>query len=138
MENLKTTLKNCREKLFKSIKNPLVSYPNDISTEAVDFFKRIFVANPKERLGHNGATEIKNHSFFKSLIWDDILNMKVKPPFMPRISRPDETRYIHSEFLEERPIDSYKTNDSLCSKDDKFLTNSFDYVNDKLRNKPLV
>ena len=116
-----------REKLFSLIKNPIVSYPSDISPESIDFFKNIFVSNPKFRLGAKGANEIKNHCFFKDINWNDILAMKVKPPFMPRVSRPDETRYIHSEFLEETAIDSYKTCESLNSKDDKFLGNSFDY-----------
>ena len=116
-----------REKLFSLIKNPVVSYPSDISDESIDFFKKIFVANPKKRLGANGAKEVKSHHFFNDINWNDIINMKVVPPFMPRISRPDETRYIHSEFLEENAMDSYKTCESLNSKDDKFLGNSFDY-----------
>lgn len=123
-----------REKLFQMIKKPNVTYPEDISQESIDFFKRIFNPNPKKRLGANGAEEIKKHIFFKNVNWDDILNMKVKPPFMPRITRPDETRYIHSEFLEEHPIDSMKTYESLNSKDDKFLGNSFDYTKEKLGN----
>ena len=117
-----------REKLFYLIKNPVVTYPNDISYESVDFFKKIFVANPKKRLGTNGAQEIRNHPFFSDINWNDILNQKVKPPFMPRISRPDETRYIHTEFLDEKAIDSYKTCESLNSNEDKFLGHSFDYV----------
>lgn len=117
-----------REKLFKLIKSAQVTFPNDISTLAIDFFSKIFVANPKKRLGSNGAQEIKSHPFFKDVNWDDILLMKVKPPFMPRINRPDETRYIHSEFLEEIPQDSYGHNMSLNSKEDRFLEGSFDYT----------
>jgi serine/threonine protein kinase len=123
-----------REKLFQMIKNPNITYPSDISPESIDFFKRIFVVNPKKRLGSNGAREIKEHVLFNGINWDDIFSMKVKPPFMPRITRPDETRYVHSEFLEEHPIDSYKTCESLNSKEDKFLGNSFDYVKEQFGN----
>jgi serine/threonine protein kinase len=117
-----------REKLFSSIRNPNIYYPKDISDISIEFFKRIFEVNPKKRIGSNGAEEIKNHPLFSNIIWEDIYNKKVKPPFMPRISRPDETRYIHSEFLEEHPSDSIRTCDSLQSVDDKFKGNSFDYV----------
>lgn len=116
-----------REKLFKLIKTAQITYPNDISELSIDFFSKIFVTNPKKRLGSKGAYEIKAHPFFREINWDDILSMKVKPPFMPRINRPDETRYIHSEFLEEIPQDSYGNNMSLNSKEDRFLEGSFDY-----------
>ena len=123
-----------REKLFQAIKNPYIYYPSDITDESIDFFKRIFVVNPKKRLGANGACELKTHPFFNNIKWDDILNMSIKPTFMPRISKPDETRYIHPEFLEEQPIDSFQTSDSLKSKEDKFMGNSFDYVKDNINN----
>lgn len=116
-----------RDKLFKLIKTAQVTYPDDISKSSIDFFSQIFVIDPKKRLGSKGAAEIKSHHFFKDVNWDDILAMKVKPPFMPRINRPDETRYVHSEFLEEVPQDSFGNNMSLNSKEDRFLEGSFDY-----------
>lgn len=116
-----------REKLFQAIKNPYVYYPSDISNESIDFFRRIFTPDPKKRIGSKGAHEIKQHIFFSSLNWEDILNKKLKPPFMPRISKPDDTKYIHSEFLDEHPRDSCQTTDSLLSKEDKFKGESFDF-----------
>lgn len=117
---------NNREKLFKLIKSAQLAYPKDISDLSVDFFSKIFVTNPSKRLGSKGAFEIKSHPFFKEIKWDDILLMKVKPPFMPRINRPDETRYINPEFLEEEAQDSIGSI-SFNSKDDRFLDDSFSY-----------
>ena len=37
-----------------------------ISPEAADLIKQLLNLNYKERLGANGAAEIKNHPFFKS------------------------------------------------------------------------
>lgn len=117
---------NNKEVLFSLIKNPNVAYPNDISNESIDFLNKIFVTDPKKRLGTKGASEIKNHNLFKGMDWDGIYNKKIKPPFMPRITKPDETRYIHNEFLEENPVDSYKIGDSVNSKEDKFR-DDFDF-----------
>lgn len=117
-----------KEKLFQLIKHPNVKYPNDISLESIDFLQKIFVVNPKKRLGGKGSFEIKKHPFFRGTDWNDILALKVKPPFMPRVSRPDETRYIHTDFLDEQPIDSCKTSDSLNSMEDKIYGDSFDYI----------
>lgn len=39
------------------------------------------------RLGSSpdDAQEIKNHSFFKNINWDNLLKKKVEPPFKPKI-----------------------------------------------------
>lgn len=116
-----------RDQLFNLIKNPHVTYPNDISPDSIDFLNKIFVSDPKKRLGHKGAKEIKEHPFFDGIDWESIYNKKIKPPFMPRVTKPDETRYVHPEFLEENAVDSYKIGDSLNSKDDKFINENFSY-----------
>lgn len=118
-----------REVLFSLIKSANVSYPNDISIESIDFLSKILVTDPRKRLGSNGAWEVKNHVFFKGMDWNAIYNKKIKPPFLPRITKKEETRYVHSEFLEEHPVDSYKIGDSLNSKEDKFMSGDFDYCN---------
>ena len=124
-----------KEKLFLSIRKGIVYYPNDISNEAIDLLKRLFIINPQFRLGVNGAKEIKEHIFFKNLDWDNLIKMNLKPPFVPRVTKPDETRYIHSDFLEEQATDSFIGNNSLMSKDDKFRGESFDYMKEGLFKK---
>lgn len=118
-----------REVLFNLIKNSKPTFPNDISHESIDFLSKIFTSDPKKRLGTNGAEEVKKHNFFKGIDWEAIYSKKIKPPFMPRLTKIDETRYVHQEFLEEHAVDSYKHGDSLNSKDDKFMSGSFDYCN---------
>ena len=36
--------------------------------------------NPKTRIGTIDKSEIKNHSFFKGLDWEDVLNKTLEPP----------------------------------------------------------
>jgi hypothetical protein len=48
--------------------------------------KKLFVKDPKKRLGHNGAKEIKSHPWFEKIVWDNIQNKKVKAPFVPILS----------------------------------------------------
>jgi len=117
-----------REVLFNMIKYAHVMYPNDISSTSIDFLRKIFTTDPKKRLGSKGADEVRNHPFFEGIDFKEIYNKKIKPPFMPRIMKKDDTKYIHQEFLKETPVDSYKHGDSLNSTEDKFM-NSFDYSN---------
>lgn len=116
-----------REILYKQIKQANVTYPNDISNESIDLLSKIFVTNPKKRLGSKGAEEVKNHPFFQGIDWVSILNKKIKPPFQPRLNSPTDTRYIHQEFVTEDINDNSLKHGSLNSNDEKQFTESFDY-----------
>ena len=64
-----------------------------ISEEAKDLiFKMINSSN--NRLGKNGAEEIKNHPFFKGVDWDNIRNSK--PPFIPFLKNEYDTSYFEN------------------------------------------
>ena len=109
---------NNRDRLFKSILNVHLTYPDDISLSAKSLLKKIFVR--KNRLGCNGADEVKQHPFFKEINWDAVIAKKIKPPFIPNIKSCSDTKYIDVNFLEEPPIDSYNKGDTVESKDDQF------------------
>ena len=80
-----------------------------ISNEAKDLIKR-FITVPENRLGRNGIDEIKKHPFFKGFDWDNIL--KLKPPFVPKLSSSTDTKYF--DKIEENepfyPIQHNKIN----------------------------
>jgi serine/threonine protein kinase len=56
-----------------------------------------FLSEASKRLGSNGIEEIKNHCFFKDFDWDNIRLMK--PPFIPELSSPDDTRYFKNKNI---------------------------------------
>ena len=56
-----------------------------------------FLSEASKRLGTNGIEEIKNHCFFKDFDWDNIRQMK--PPFVPELSSPDDTRYFNNKNI---------------------------------------
>ena len=69
---------------FRKIENPEIEFPkdsNDISEEAKDLLKRIFVVEPKKRLGggelgsENDIRHLKQHKFFKNIKWNNLHNM---------------------------------------------------------------
>jgi len=60
--------------------------------------------NPAKRLGNSSADakDIMEHTFFRNINWQDLRNGKVKPPYKPVVSGPEDTRNIDTLFLNER------------------------------------
>lgn len=97
-----------KEKLFNNIKMGNLKIPNYLSNNAVSFLKALFTYDPDQRLGTgpNGLEDIKNHPFFKDIDWTLLISKKIKPPFIPRISSNEDTKYIDLEFTNCTPTDS--------------------------------
>ena len=51
-----------------------------------------------ERLGYNGAEEIKAHPWFEPINWDMIINKQVKPPYRPQLEGARDTKHFPDEF----------------------------------------
>ena len=40
---------------------------------------------PSRRLGYNGPSEVKNHTWLVDFPWDDLYYGKLKPKFAPKV-----------------------------------------------------
>ncbi|KAF8403848.1 hypothetical protein HHK36_011954 [Tetracentron sinense] len=68
----------------ETFRNVLTNPPEFIGkrTALMDLIGRLLEKNPTRRLGYNGgATEIKQHEFFRGLRWD-LLTEVLRPPFL--------------------------------------------------------
>lgn len=54
----------------------------DVSDDAKDLISKLLKKNPKERLK---IAALKSHVFFNEINFNDIINMKIEPPFKPDI-----------------------------------------------------
>lgn len=69
----------------ETFRNVLVKAPEFVGkrTELSDLIERLLQKDPTRRLGYaRGASEIKEHEFFRGVRWD-ILTEVVRPPFIP-------------------------------------------------------
>lgn len=59
-------------------------FPEDkyVSKLAKDLIKNL-ICDVDNRLGNNGAAEIKRHPFFKQIDWENI--QKMRTPFIPEV-----------------------------------------------------
>ncbi|KAK6937101.1 Protein kinase domain [Dillenia turbinata] len=74
----------------ETFRNVLLKSPEFVGrrTALTDLIQRLLEKDPTKRLGYTrGASEIKEHEFFRGLQWD-LLTEVLRPPFLP--SREDE------------------------------------------------
>jgi len=121
---------NTRDACYKVVnwKKFLKIPPNiRISREAEDLIFKM-INSVKNRLGKNGAKEIKSHPFFYGFNWDNIQN--IKPPFIPFLRNEYDTSYF--ETYERKEPFYPPLNNKFKRKNVEYLDYSFrnDSLND--------
>ena len=90
----------------KILHNPLV-FGDEISPLARSILTGLLNRDPSQRLGVNGAEEIKRHPFFAQHIdFEKLLQKKIRPPFKPSVSSPVDVSNFDTVFTAEEPTDS--------------------------------
>ncbi|KAL8132778.1 hypothetical protein AgCh_008311 [Apium graveolens] len=85
--------------IFDNILNrniPWPQVPEEMSPEAADLVDRLLTEDPNQRLGAGGASEVKQHPFFKDINWDTLARQKAA--FVPASESPMDTSYFTSRF----------------------------------------
>ena len=113
--------------LLENIKNVKYSFDNtDIPDDAKDLISKIFVKDPKERIGYNSKdySEIKNHPFFTGINFDEL--EYEAPPVSEikeilekvgyKISKPEERKKEESKNKIQKEL--YEGNKDMDDNDD--------------------
>lgn len=118
------------EEVFDSIVNEEVRYPRFLSNEAVTIMRRLMRKNAEKRLGssESDAEDVKKQGFFKTLNWDDLLNKRIKPPFLPTIRHVEDVSNFDNEFTSEKPILTPPKEWRPLKDRDQLLFKDFDFV----------
>jgi serine/threonine protein kinase len=83
------------QQIFENILNrsiPPVRVPEEISETAWDFLNRLMEMIPENRLGYNGAAEVKAHPYFKGINWDTLLEQPAI--FVPKTRDSTDVSYF--------------------------------------------
>ena len=77
------------------------------------------------------------HAFFKNINWDDLRAKRIKPPYIPYTSSPEDCRNIDGMFLNEQvketPVETMPLADKKKTQFDGFTYNKD--VKDTMRQK---
>jgi len=102
--------------------------PDGWSLESADFINRLLQRKPNKRLGSRGATEIKEHSWFKYYPWKDLYLQKLKSPFIPQNEDNFDENYCNcDEPVGVKTIEKYIK--IISSSKYKKIFNNFNYFN---------
>ncbi|VDK83658.1 unnamed protein product [Onchocerca ochengi] len=69
--------------------------------------------DPAKRLGNlkGGVADIKIHKWFSDIIWDDVINMKITSPIIPKLQSTGDTSNFDDydeESDEDQTVKSFK------------------------------
>ncbi|KAN0127439.1 Protein kinase-like domain containing protein [Lactarius tabidus] len=94
------------DKMYEKIlRDPLV-FPDEVAPSARTILTGLLTRDPAQRLGVNGAEEIKRHPFFEKIDWQRLAQKKIQPPFKPSVRSPVDVSNFDTVFTAEQPLDS--------------------------------
>ncbi|GAB6019954.1 cAMP-dependent protein kinase [Chamberlinius hualienensis] len=79
--------------IYEKILAGHIDWPKHIDPVAKDLIKKFLVQDRTRRLGNmkNGADDVKNHRWFRHVSWDDVIDKKLNPPIVPKVSFAGDT-----------------------------------------------
>uniref|UniRef100_A0A671NWH0 non-specific serine/threonine protein kinase n=1 Tax=Sinocyclocheilus anshuiensis TaxID=1608454 RepID=A0A671NWH0_9TELE len=88
------------ERLFELILMEDIRFPRTLAPDAKSLLSGLLKKDPKQRLGGgpDDAKEIMQHKFFTGIVWQDVYEKKLVPPFKPQSTSETDTRYFDEEF----------------------------------------
>ncbi|KAJ7016640.1 kinase-like domain-containing protein [Mycena alexandri] len=101
------------DKMYEKILNDPLVFGPEIGPDARSILTELLIRDPTQRLGVNGAAEIKKHAFFASMDWKQLAQKKIQPPFKPNVTSPVDVSNFDTVFTVEPPIDSVVENSNL-------------------------
>lgn len=74
--------------------------PHYLSLEAQSLLRCLFKRNPVNRLGSGpkGGQEIRNHCFFGTIDFSNLVKKAVTPPYIPTVARGDDFFHFDKEI----------------------------------------
>jgi len=119
---------NNRKTITERVLRGKLQLKNYLTPNAKDIIKRLLNRSVEKRLGagERDALAIKEHRFFTGVSWDEVLERRVAPPFLPQLSGEDDVSNFDDEFTSKPAIDSPPGVVPSPSVDDAFLGFSFD------------
>jgi protein kinase X len=79
--------------IYQKILAGKIEFPRHFDPYARDLVRKFLTADRTRRIGcmREGAEDIKQHKWFRTVDWAKCFNRKLKPPYVPGFKSPDDT-----------------------------------------------
>uniref|UniRef100_A0ABM5EKS3 protein kinase C n=1 Tax=Pogona vitticeps TaxID=103695 RepID=A0ABM5EKS3_9SAUR len=122
---------NTEDYLFQVILEKPIRIPRFLSVKASHVLKGFLNKDPKERLGcqpQTGFSDIKSHTFFRSIDWDLLEKKQATPPFQPQITDDYGLDNFDTQFTSE-PVQLTPDDEDVIKRIDQSEFEGFEYIN---------
>lgn len=93
--------------VYEKILAGRIHFPSHFDADAKDLVRKLLAADRTQRLGNlkGGAEDVKNHPYFLSIDWQQLLECKLRAPIVVRAkSEGDASNFETYEEVEEQPV----------------------------------
>jgi RAC serine/threonine-protein kinase len=84
------------QQMYTKILTTNLEIPKTMSNEAAELLRGLLERDVEKRL--QDPREIKSQKFFKSIDWDQLVQCKITPPFVPNVRGEDDTGNFEATF----------------------------------------
>ncbi|XP_061738702.1 STKc_SGK domain-containing protein isoform X2 [Nerophis ophidion] len=99
--------------MYNNILHKAPVHKPNVSNAGREMLEGLLQKDRTKRLGvKEDFLELKYHSFFSPINWDDLMAKKITPPFIPSVSGPTDLRHFDTEFT-HLPVSSSLCTDTL-------------------------
>ncbi|XP_014663126.1 PREDICTED: protein kinase C iota type-like [Priapulus caudatus] len=116
--------------LFHVILERTIRIPRSLTVKARQVLQGFLSKIPEERLGcdpETGLSDIKAHTFYKTIDWEKLECQLLKPPFLPELKDQCDVRYFDKQFTDE-PVILSPDDKSMLKKINQSEFEGFDYT----------
>lgn len=94
-------------KTYENILNGTITYPDYLPPDILDLLQKLIVKDLTQRLGNlqNGSDDVKNHPWFKEVIWERLLSRDIETPYEPPITSGVGDTSQFDRFPEDKELD---------------------------------
>ncbi|VVC40619.1 Hypothetical protein CINCED_3A022383 [Cinara cedri] len=91
------------QEMYNLVLHSRLKIKGPVSSQCKNLLYKLLEKQSNKRLGSNiqDFNEVKKHSFFKTINWDDLLNKRITPPFQPQLNSTCDLQYIDPQFTKE-------------------------------------
>ena len=83
--------------------NNKIKFPREFDSAAKSLIKKLTKHDLSERYGNlvKGVDDIKKHRFFKNIDWNDLIEKKIQPNYIPAAKELKQQKAVSHKYLPE-------------------------------------